>query len=161
MRLNTSMEEIDTVNDISLYLTPTTFHPSVDNVVSLGKGDSRFAQIYAVTDNIVTADETSKTSIYDIDSSLLNKWKDVKWKSYKLKSAVETKGLEAARTHTGLIAEEVYEAIPNANSYGFFCKDNETLSIRYQEAQAIENAYLREEIKLLKNEIDALKEKIK
>lgn len=156
----TSVEEVDEVNDISLYLTPTKFYPSVDNVVSLGKSDSRFTQIYASTDNIVTADETSKTSIDYIDSSLLNKWKNVEWKSYKIKSAVESKGLPAARTHTGLIAEEVYEAIPNATSYGFFCKDNETLSIRYQEAQAIENAYLREEIKILKEEIKILKEEI-
>jgi hypothetical protein len=156
----TNVNDIDTVNDISLYLTPTTFHPSVDNVVSLGTAENRFAQIYAVTDNITTSDKTAKTSIKSIDKSLLKAWKSVEWKSYKLKSSVKEKG-EAARTHTGLIAQEIRNAISNANDYGFFCEDNGKLALRYQEIQAIENAYLREEIKLLNKEIDALKKKIK
>lgn len=156
----TNVEDVDTQNDISLYLTPTTFHPSVDDVVSLGTLENRFAQIYAVTDNITNSDKETKTSIKSIDKSLLKEWKNVDWKSYKLKSAVNEKG-ESARTHTGLIAQEISEVIPNARNYGFFCEDNGKLALRYQEIQAIENAYLREEIKLLRKEIDALKKKIK
>ena len=156
----TGIVDVDKDNDISLYLTPTSFHPSVDNVVSLGNSTNYFAQIYAVTDNITTSDKTMKTSIKSIDKSLLKEWKNVEWMSYKLKSSVDKKG-ESARTHTGLIAQEIRDTIPNADNYGFFCEDNGKLALRYQEIQAVENAYLREEIKLLKKEVDALKKKIK
>ena len=40
-------------------------------------------------------------------------------------------------------------------------KAGERYSIRYQEMQAIENAYLRREIEILKKEIELLKQKVK
>lgn len=146
--------------DISLYLKKDSFYPDKDNEISLGTATNRFKQLYASTGSITTSDETSKTSIKSINKSLLKEWKNVEWKSYKLKSSVNEKG-DKARTHTGLIAQDLSKIISNAKEYGFFCEDDGKLSLRYQELQAIENAYLREEIKNLQKEIDNLKKKIK
>ena len=134
--------------DISLYLKKDSFYPDKDNEISLGTATNRFKQLYASTGSIITSDETSKTSIKSINKSLLKEWKNVEWKSYKLKSSVNEKG-DKARTHTGLIAQDLSKIISNAKEYGFFCEDDGKLSLRYQELRAIENAYLREEIKNL------------
>jgi hypothetical protein len=148
----------DENTDISLYLTSTYLYPSKDRAVTLGKPNARYNNIYLYKSNITSSDEELSTSITNIDDTLLNKWKDINWKSYKFKSSVEEKG-ENARLHTGLIAQEVKEALSDieVTKYAFFCEDNGGLSLRYQEAQAIENAYLRKELNNLKEEIEALK----
>ena len=145
-----------------MYLTSTYLYPSKDRAVTLGKSNARYNNIYAYKSIITSSDEELKTSITNIDDTLLNKWKDINWKSYKFKSSVEEKG-ENARLHAGLIAQEVKETLSDIDvtKYAFFCEDNGGLSLRYQEAQAIENAYLRKELNNLKEEIEALKKLIK
>lgn len=159
----TNVEEPkDEKADISLYLDSTYFYPSKNRIVTLGKSSARFNNIYAYRSTITSSDESLKTSITEVDKTLLKKWKDISWKTYKFKSSVEEKG-EKARLHAGLIAQEVKKTLSkvDATKYGFFCEDEDGLSLRYQEIQAIENAYLREEIKNLKEEINALKKLIK
>lgn len=152
----------DEKSDISLYLNSTYLYPSKDRVVTLGKSNARYNNIYAYRSIITSSDEKLKTSITDVDKNLLKKWKDINWKTYQFKSSVEEKG-ESARLHAGLIAQEVKETLSeiDATKYGFFCDDEGGLSLRYQEVQAIENAYLRNEIKNLKKEIESLKKLIK
>ena len=152
----------DEENDISLYLNTTEFYPSKNRTVTLGKSGARFNNIYAYKSSITSSDESLKTSITEVDKTLLKKWKDISWKTYKFKNSVEEKG-EKARLHAGLIAQEVKKTLSkvDATKYGFFCEDEDGLSLRYQEIQAIENAYLREEIKTLKEEIKELKKLLK
>lgn len=100
----------------------TEIVPSDDNKISLGSTAQRFAQVYASTDTISTSDANAKTDIGEIDKNLLKNWGKVKWHSFRFKDAVEEKGA-SARTHTGVIAQEVFEAIPDAETYGFFCYD--------------------------------------
>lgn len=100
----------------------TEFVPSDDSKISLGSTAQRFAQVYASTDTISTSDANAKTDIGEIDKNLLKNWDKVKWHSFRFKDAVEEKG-DSARTHTGVIAQEVFEAIPDAETYGFFCYD--------------------------------------
>ena len=152
----------DEKSDISLYLNSTYLYPSKDRVVTLGKSNARYNNIYAYRSIITSSDEKLKTSITDVDNNLLKKWKNINWKTYQFKSSVEEKG-ENARLHAGLIAQEVKSTLSDidATKYGFFCEDEGGLSLRYQEVQAIENAYLRSELKNLKKEIEALKKLIK
>ena len=164
----------------------TSFRPSVDRAVSLGTGAMRYDQVFCVSGEISTSDKNLKTKISKIDDSLLDKWEKVEWKSFKLKDSVDKKSSEA-RTHTGLIAQDVEKTLKGVDisKYGFFCKDSwndvydtqyitnsegkceeiktlvkpagEQYSIRYQEAQAIENAYLRRKINSLEKQIEELK----
>ena len=191
--------------DVSLLLerndTGTSFRPSIDRVVSLGTGAMRYSHVYSASGDISTSDRNLKTDIQEIDERLLDRWKYINWKSFKFKDSVDEKG-DNARTHTGLIAQEVETMLGdvNASKYGFFCIDSwddiydtqyitipatydnsgvmiepeqkrkvvslkkaagHQLSLRYQEIQAIENAYLRREIAFLKKELEEIKNLIK
>ena len=176
-----------------------TLRPSVSGV-DLGTGDLRFRNLYLEGEPIVSSDKKLKTDFADIPESILNKWGNVKWVSFKFKDAVEKKG-KKARLHTGVVAQDVQKALRGVDvtKWSFFCKDKwedrkeneyievpagtdefgiyrdahtekkivvsnkagEQYSIRYQEMQCIENAYLRREIEMLKKEIEILKQKVK
>ena len=161
----------------------------------------RFTTVYTTDSAISTSDRNLKTDILDIDDALLDKWKNIKWKTFKYKASVDEKGADA-RIHTGLIAQEVEDVVDvlEARKYGFYCEDSwndvydtqyltfpaqydvsgvmtrperrekvvtlkkaagSQLSLRYQEVQAIENAYLRRELETLRKEVEELKKFIK
>lgn len=201
----TGVEDSNNKIDVALSLerndNGTTFRPSEDRVVSLGSGSMRFNQLYAANGTISTSDRNLKDEIQSIDDNLLNAWKNVEWKTFKYKDAIDQKG-ERARVHSGLIAQELETALIGVplSQYGFYCVDSwddiydtqyittpakyddsgvmleaekkrkfKTLkkksgyqiSLRYQEIQAIENAYLRRELESLKQELAELKTLIK
>ena len=149
----------DEKTDVSLYLNSTYLYPSKTGVITLGKQSAKYLNLYLAGSVRTTSDERLKTSITEVDSNLLNKWKDITWKTYKFKSDVE----KNAKLHAGLIAQEVKNTLSEVDitKYELICEEDGEFSISYQEAQAIENAYLRNEIKNLKEEIKALKELIR
>lgn len=197
----TKVEDNEEKTNIALVLNRTSFAPTEDRVLSLGTGDMRFTTLYTTDSAISTSDRNLKTDILEIDDALLDKWKNIKWKTFKYKASVDEKG-DSARIHTGLIAQEVEDVVDvlEARKYGFYCEDSwndvydtqyltfpaqydisgvmtrperrekvmtlkkkagSQLSLRYQEVQAIENAYLRREIEMLREEVEELKKFIK
>ena len=133
-----------------------TLRPRADNTYNLGGASRRWAQLFAATATINTSDERDKQLISPIDNSILEAWGDVEYTKYKFNDAVEEKG-ENARWHFGLVAQRVKEVFENHGldpfAYGILCYDQwnaedgieagNKYGIRYEEALALECAYLR------------------
>lgn len=149
-----------------------TLQCSTDNVLALGRAAMRYTTVYATTGTINTSDERLKQQIKPIDDAALRAWAKVEYVQYKWNDAVEKKG-DGARWHFGLIAQRVKEAFEseglNAFEYGVLCYDTwdaqaeeiddngvvvkraldagERYGVRYEEALALECAYLRNRLK--------------
>ena len=79
--------------------------PSVDGAGSLGFSDYRWSVVYAQTGTITTSDREKKTDIsYALEryDALFEKLRPA---SYRLKSGT------SGRTHTGLVAQDVEQAL--------------------------------------------------
>ena len=182
------------------YADSISFRPSMSNKVNLGTAAQRFNNVYLAGDPIVSSDRNLKAEIAEFPESLLKRWANVKWVSFKFKDSIKEKG-QHSRKHSGVVAQDVQEALKGVNlsKWAFFCRDKweerkesewvetpaqtdefgivrpassvhkdrvlneagDQLSIRYQEMQCIENAYLRREIGMLKNELAELKKLVK
>lgn len=149
-------------------LLTTIVKPAADNSRTLGTATNRWSTVYAGTGTINTSDERDKQQILPINAAALRAWGLVQYVQYKFNDSVEEKG-EGARWHFGLIAQRVKEAFEsqglNAFEYGLLCYDEwaatpatfdedgtETsparpagnrYGVRYEEALALEAAYLR------------------
>lgn len=105
-----------------------SIEPGSDNSISFGSATFRPNQIFAVSGTINTSDEREKTDIKELTDELLAVGKRLMKinKTYKWTSSVADKG-DSARTHVGLIAQEVIEAFEceglNAFDYGAVCYD--------------------------------------
>lgn len=96
--------------------------------IDLGAGSLRFANLYAVNSTIQTSDETEKQNITSLTSAEITAAKAISalFKTYKFRSKVAAEG-DAARTHTGVIAQDVQTAMSDAgldaSKYAFWCSD--------------------------------------
>jgi hypothetical protein len=142
--------------------------PSVDNTFILGRGPQRWKEVYAANGTINTSDERLKTNIQPIDEVVLKAWAKVNFCQFKWKDAVQAKDGNA-RWHIGVIAQQVKEAFESegldAFDYGLLCYDEwedqaaepetakpaikagDVYGIRYEQALALECAYLRSRLK--------------
>ncbi|MNO63538.1 hypothetical protein D3C76_542460 [compost metagenome] len=158
-------------NAIIFHADSASFRPAADGVSVSGAPSARWSVVYAATGTINTSDEHAKQQIKPIDLACLRAWGRVEYVQYKLNDAVETKG-EGARWHFGLVAQRVKEAFEaeglNAFDYGLLCHDEweaeppsydeagvlvapavaagRRFGIRYEEALALECAYLRHQL---------------
>lgn len=131
-----------------------SFSPGNDNLKTLGRASFRWSTVYAATGAINTSDERSKQQIQPIDETVLRAWGKVEYAQYKFNDAVETKA-DSARWHFGLIAQRVKEAFESEGldpfAYGLLCYDKwdggDRYGIRYEEALALECAYLRSKLR--------------
>lgn len=102
------------------------FSAMSDNALSLGSGLYRWKQVYAASDSINTSDEREKQSIETCPDAVLDAWGEVEMRQFLFKDAVEKKG-DAARIHSGVIAQQVVEAFGkhglDATRYGLLCYD--------------------------------------
>ncbi len=93
---------------------------------SLGTATTRWGQIYSTNSTISTSDERLKQDIEAMPDALLDAWDGIDWRQFRFKDAVAEKG-DAARTHTGLIAQRVKAVLDGAGldavQYGFLCHD--------------------------------------
>lgn len=113
--------------DNSDFILP--YHPSTnatrDNVIDLGQSNVRFDNIYATNGSIQTSDQNEKQQIASLTSAEITAAKAISqlFKTFKWNSAVEAKG-DAARTHTGVIAQQVETAMTDAGldagDYAFY-----------------------------------------
>jgi hypothetical protein len=127
-----------------------------DGNVDLGSGSNRFQNIYATNATIQTSDESEKQNIAGLTSAEITAAKAISklFKTFKWKYRVAAEG-DAARTHTGVIAQEVQTAMTDAGldaaDYAFWCSDTwwetstEVAAVEADEEAAIEakDAYTR------------------
>lgn len=159
--------------------------PNTNNIFPLGTGSYKWTQLYANTATINTSDERLKNSIEDVPDEILDVWEDINWKQFKMNDATESKGIENARIHSGLIAQQLMTIFKSKNidisKYAFFCHDvwdetkeekdeygnvtmpykeaGDAYSLRYEEVLCIEAAYQRRKVKRLESELQELKTK--
>lgn len=136
----------------------------------------------------IISDQRLKQQIAKIDDKLLDAWEDVELSQFKYNDAVEQKGKDKARLHTGYVVQQIDTACKSHNvdisEYGLFCHEeyaeeteeaeteqkdgtkskerkviretDEHYSLRYTEALVVECAYLRKQIKELKERLEKL-----
>ena len=108
--------------------TDNYFMPRGSNgTINLGGGSNRWKQVYAANATISTSDERMKDSINSMSDKVLDAWEDIQWHTFKYKDAINDKGIDNARVHTGLIAQHIERIFKNynldASKYGFYCYD--------------------------------------
>lgn len=96
-----------------------------DNAIDLGSAAGRFDDIFATNGTIQTSDQNEKQQIASLTSAEITAAKAISklFKTFKWNDKVEAKG-DAARTHTGVIAQDVQQAMTDAGldagDYAFF-----------------------------------------
>ena len=99
-----------------------------DDTINVGAASVRFDNIYATNGTIQTSDQNEKQNIASLTSAEMTAAKAISklFKTFKWKDKVAAKG-DAARTHTGVIAQEVQQAMTDAgldaSKYAFWCSD--------------------------------------
>ena len=97
-----------------------------DNAVDLGALGNRFDDLYATNGTIQTSDRNEKEAIASLTPTemLVAARLSTSFKNFKWKDAVAEKGLEAARMHSGIIAQDVQDAFAaeglDASDYAMF-----------------------------------------
>ena len=99
-----------------------------DNEVDLGRSATRFDDIFATNGSIQTSDENEKQNIASLTSAEITAATAISklFKTFKWKEKVAAKG-DNARTHSGVIAQEVEKAMSDAgldaSKYAFWCSN--------------------------------------
>jgi hypothetical protein len=114
------------INTLVLYGNDVT--SGTDGTSSNGTAAVRWAVVYAVNGTIQTSDRNEKQDIANLDETEKRVAVRIKSliKKFRFKDAVAKKGA-AARTHFGVIAQDVQQAFEaeglDAANYGLFCSD--------------------------------------
>jgi hypothetical protein len=167
-----------TGGEITLFHDTSQFRPyNTDGTINLGSLSNRWNTVYAATGTINTSDRDKKDNIGAIPEAVLDAWGKIEYCQFKFKDAIESKGSEA-RLHIGVIAQEIYDAFastpgaPDPFDYGILCYEewDEVLeevdeegnilvpaapagkawAVRPDECLYLESAYMRRELKRLK-----------
>ena len=168
--------------DVGLYLESTTtdhiapcnaLGAKRDDAIDLGASSARFDDVFATNGTIQTSDENEKQNIAALTSAEITAAKAISklFKTFKWKSKVtakEEKG-ETARTHTGVIAQEVQTAMSDAgldaSKYAFWCSDTWTnddgnqqtrMGVRYPELLAFVGAATEQRLADIEKRLTAL-----
>ena len=105
------------------------FAPSSDNAITLGTSSNRWSTVYAATGTINTSDGNQKTVIGALTIAEQNVAKAIKglFKTFKFNDAIAKKGVDKARIHVGVVAQDVQAAFVaqglDPNKYALFCSD--------------------------------------
>ena len=109
-------------------INTTSIAPSTDNLSDLGTTSKRFDDVRATNGTIQTSDQNEKQQIASLTDAEITAAKAISklFKTFKWNDKVEAKG-DAARTHTGVIAQQVQQAMTDAGldatKYAFWCSD--------------------------------------
>ena len=143
---DTGFRFIDSSNSI-VPITTSSTGATRDNAIDLGDSGGRFDDIHATNGTIQTSDQNEKQDTASLTTKELNVAKKLStlFKTFRWKDKVAEKG-DKARTHTGIIAQEVESAFSaeglDASKYGLFTSDTWTnddgkeqtrLGVRYPE----------------------------
>ena len=116
------------ISFISDRVRPATDGINADNTYDFGHPTVRWDDIYATNGTIQTSDEREKQQIASLTDAEISAAKAISklFKTFKWNDKVEAKG-DAARTHTGVIAQQVETAMSDAgldaSKYAFWCSD--------------------------------------
>jgi hypothetical protein len=126
LKVNSSAAlELSAYNSTRLYVNGGGLRPWADNTYGLGATGERFTDVWAVDGSINTSDGDEKQQISNLTEAEITAAKAISklFKKFKWNSAVDKKGTNA-RTHTGVIAQEVRAALEaeglDARNYAFF-----------------------------------------
>ncbi len=169
----TGTQSISGMKTFKSGIKTASLQPTADNSITLGASSYRWKQLYAGTTTISTSDEREKQQISEFPDEVLEAWEDVKFYQFKFNDAVEEKG-EAARLHTGLIAQRVKSVFEahglDAAAYGLFCFDaweesedtpaGDRYALRYEECLIVEAAYQRRRADRIEARLEALEAKL-
>lgn len=124
------------------FVTPTHISPGSDNTQANGTASARWSVVYAATGTINTSDARNKQDVAELDAAEKRVALALKGliRKFRFKDAIEKKG-DAARIHTGVLAQEVEAAFAaeglDARRYGLLCHDDlddgDIYGIRYDE----------------------------
>ena len=134
--------------------------PWTNNGYPLGGASNKWSVVYANTATINTSDENEKQQIASLTSAEITAATAISklFKTYKWNDAVESKG-DAARTHTGVIAQQVEAAMTDAgldaSKYGFWCSDTWWEKDREVEAIEAQDQLVDEEGQVIREAIPA------
>jgi len=112
-------------NSSCFFWSSLSFSPFNDNVRDLGEAGFRYDDIYATNGTIQTSDQNEKQQIASLTDAEMTAAKAISklFKTFKWNDSVAEKG-DAARTHSGVIAQDVEQAMTdaglNAGDYAFF-----------------------------------------
>ena len=141
-----------------------------DNTTDLGAVGVRFVDIFATNGTIQTSDRNEKQDIAELTATEMKVAKRISalFKTFRWKSKVTEKG-DAARTHTGIIAQDVQAAFSaeglDASKYALWCSDTWTnndgseqtrMGIRYPELLSFLSAYNEQRFTDIEARITAL-----
>lgn len=152
--------------------------PGTNGTQNVGSAQLTWNQIFAAVGTIQPSDARLKTPPSEISDLVLDAWGDVNYVTFKYISSVERKG-DNARKHIGVIAQQIYSAFEsrglNALDYGLLCYDQwdyqpaildeydnilsqeiaagNRWSIRPDECAFMEAAYMRRELKRLREKL--------
>ena len=100
------------------------------------------------------SDQRLKQQITEIDDKLLDAWEDVELSQFKYNDAVDQKGKDKARLHTGYVVQQIDSACKkhgvDISAYGLFCHEEypqETEEVEVEQAdgtKAKETKVIRE-----------------
>ena len=89
----------------------------------------------------IISDQRLKQQITEIDDKLLDAWEDVEPSQFKYNDAVDTKGKDKARLHTGYVVQQIDKACKSHNvdisEYGLYCHEEypqETEEVEVEQA---------------------------
>ena len=89
----------------------------------------------------IISDQRLKQQITEIDDKLLDAWEDVDLVQFKYNDAVEQKGKDKARLHTGYVVQQIDSACKSHNvdisEYGLYCHEEypeETEEVEVEQA---------------------------
>jgi len=89
----------------------------------------------------ITSDQRYKQQITEIDDKLLDAWGDVELCQFKYNDAVDAKGKDKARLHTGYVVQQIDKACKShgvdVSTYGLFCHEEypqETEEVEVEQA---------------------------
>ena len=143
-----------------------------DNAIDLGWSSGRFDDIYATNGTIQTSDENEKQQIASLTSAEITAAKAISklFKTFKWNDSVSENG-DNARTHTGVIAQQVETAMTDAGldagDYAFFISDTWTnddgnsqtrKGIRYPELLSFIGAATEQRLADLETRVQALED---
>lgn len=107
---------------------PSSDGADADDTYDFGHPTVRWDDIYATNGTIQTSDENEKQNIASLTSAEITAATAISklFKTFKWKSKVTAKG-DDARTHTGVVAQQVQTAMSDAgldaSKYAFWCSD--------------------------------------
>tara|TARA_R110000796_G_scaffold239881_1_gene360701 strand:+ start:69 stop:1877 length:1809 start_codon:yes stop_codon:yes gene_type:complete len=122
--------EIVANNAVKLAVTVAgTVNPGADNAQAFGAAGTRWTALYAVNGTIQTSDAREKTAVRSFSDAEITAAKLISKEIgiFQWLTAVDLKGADAARLHTGLTVQKAVEIMTaqglDPMAYGFICYD--------------------------------------